>query len=973
MFLERDMFRMMMGFQETGSSVMILNKIFDSISLRKQGVTFTELVTYLDVLQHGSQEEKIRLCFNMIDTKKKGLLSLDDFKSLLTSAMLTNNNRGRKQEIEGKASTMAIVLFQKFGKKSEEDVSLEEFLDSCNKDPSLLEIFTLLNRGITETIIAPNTQDNKLFFYLNHAKFIVTSLKSIIKELENPTPHRYSKKENLAASTMVMTVHRNGFETDAKYKSDFDQHYNRINGDGKYKSSNSLTNQVELISSKLMHKNNIINEEEDLLQEEVAQKVEDFIQKEKDSRENKKARLINPFTLMRPRENSQNILKRDSTENNNLSKSQHLFQTPVFIENDFSFANGKIGLKANSKENLVDRMQNVERDIVMMEIPEENSIMSLRNEKIREHLMPRSLNFVKLNAALEDLSEKISIQDKLISPENNAGFNLKDPLIDVEEVNQSSPFSKSPHKIRSESVMRVHNISSGMVTPNPNSKGQINIPPIFRVDSERISHGLRDPINTGRDTHLTLKRKLTEILDLWDDVVKVLSHEQEDKVARNSLADKKKKMMKATLNIPTSKSKTAADSNSLIFIFHKDWNLVINIMIGINKAIRALWDVDDHTISNQDYKMRDRFELTFNRGIEEDFTSKQTISFFSYSPYIFADIRKIYKISNQSYMDSIGSDSLISNLVRGELAAFRELFSSGKSGSFFYYSIDGKYVLKTLKKVEYQFMKKILKDYHLHLKSNPKSLLPKFFGLHKILYRSTSICKKTTNIYLCIMDNVFGTDRSIHERFDLKGSTYKRTVGSAHLHDNLKAKIALKDNDFISLKRSVNCPIEIAKELNLTIAKDCEFFVRNAIIDYSLLIGIHEVSAASPMLHEEPEEIQEDNSYFMRVNSQDGRHVYFFGIIDILTTYNSCFKKFEHQIKKVFQGPTISCVPPRPYSERFKTFIKTTIFVEKETVELRERAEVPLIPDRSLDMADNDIEKEKGIIFEGNQNNDRVL
>ena len=38
-----------------------------------------------------------------------------------------------------------------------------------------------------------------------------------------------------------------------------------------------------------------------------------------------------------------------------------------------------------------------------------------------------------------------------------------------------------------------------------------------------------------------------------------------------------------------------------------------------------------------------------------------------------------------------------------------ELCSTGKSGSFFYYTTDGKFMLKTIRKDEFKLMKSILK------------------------------------------------------------------------------------------------------------------------------------------------------------------------------------------------------------------------------------------------------------------------
>lgn len=44
-----------------------------------------------------------------------------------------------------------------------------------------------------------------------------------------------------------------------------------------------------------------------------------------------------------------------------------------------------------------------------------------------------------------------------------------------------------------------------------------------------------------------------------------------------------------------------------------------------------------------------------------------------------------------------------------------ELCSSGKSGSFFYYTSDGNFMLKTIRKEEFKLMKRMLKKYYDHL------------------------------------------------------------------------------------------------------------------------------------------------------------------------------------------------------------------------------------------------------------------
>lgn len=100
-----------------------------------------------------------------------------------------------------------------------------------------------------------------------------------------------------------------------------------------------------------------------------------------------------------------------------------------------------------------------------------------------------------------------------------------------------------------------------------------------------------------------------------------------------------------------------------------------------------------------------------------------------------------------------------------------ELCSSGKSGSFFYYTSDAKFVLKTVPRHEFKFLKSILQKYHLYLTTeNPDSLISKVFGLHKVIfYRKKG--KMSKKIYFVIMNNVFYTNKKIDYRYDLKGST----------------------------------------------------------------------------------------------------------------------------------------------------------------------------------------------------------
>jgi 1-phosphatidylinositol-4-phosphate 5-kinase len=77
----------------------------------------------------------------------------------------------------------------------------------------------------------------------------------------------------------------------------------------------------------------------------------------------------------------------------------------------------------------------------------------------------------------------------------------------------------------------------------------------------------------------------------------------------------------------------------------------------------------------------------------------------------------------------------------------------------------------------------------MNLTQNPFTLLPKFFGLY--CYQSSN-----KNIRFVIMNNLIPTNVKLHEKYDLKGSIYKRKASEEERKRELPT---LKDNDFKSL------------------------------------------------------------------------------------------------------------------------------------------------------------------------------
>ena len=331
-----------------------------------------------------------------------------------------------------------------------------------------------------------------------------------------------------------------------------------------------------------------------------------------------------------------------------------------------------------------------------------------------------------------------------------------------------------------------------------------------------------------------------------------------------------------------------------------DWNLIMNMMIGIQKSTGSLLQDLPTEISTEEFLSKCKHQL-----LPVKF-ARNSYKFTDYAPVVFHRIRKLYGISNSQYTKSLGVEKIVQSLMANEFSSLSGQCSSGKSGSFFFYSEDGKFMLKTITISEYELLRKALPDYYFHLTNNPQTLLTRFYGLHKITGNSP--------LYFVVMSNLFRTSHEIHFKFDLKGSRYGRNTDPS-----ADKSIARKDLDF-------NSKICIGRErksvLISQIERDTELLQRLKIIDYSLLLGIHELQP-DMMENQQYIELLQRNSDGMLSTSH--KEFYFMGIIDFLTKFGAK-KKFEHFVMGALHGrKEVSCVPPINYCKRFTNYIESII------------------------------------------------
>ncbi|KAH7442063.1 hypothetical protein KP509_03G068600 [Ceratopteris richardii] len=250
---------------------------------------------------------------------------------------------------------------------------------------------------------------------------------------------------------------------------------------------------------------------------------------------------------------------------------------------------------------------------------------------------------------------------------------------------------------------------------------------------------------------------------------------------------------------------------------HRKYELMMSLQLGIRYTIGKKNCEQSCDISVADFGRRARVELSFPKQGSQLTPPHQSADFRwkDYCPAVFRHLRELFKIDTAEYLMSIcGDDGL------------RQLSSSGKSGSIFYISHDGRFLIKTVRKPEGKVLLGMLRNYYNYLQTNENTLITKFYGLHRIKPAGGR------KVRFVVMGNIFRTDLCIDKRFDLKGSSYGRSVQKLKIDESTTLKDL--DLDFVFLLRSYQRDILLRQ-----VESDCKFLESEHIMDYSLLLGLH--------------------------------------------------------------------------------------------------------------------------------------
>ncbi|XP_015610213.1 phosphatidylinositol 4-phosphate 5-kinase type-1 alpha isoform X10 [Cephus cinctus] len=407
-----------------------------------------------------------------------------------------------------------------------------------------------------------------------------------------------------------------------------------------------------------------------------------------------------------------------------------------------------------------------------------------------------------------------------------------------------------------------------------------------------------------------------------------------------------------------------------------------SIQLGIQHAVGGLASKPERDLLMQDFMTVETTNFPSEGSNHTPAHHFSEFKFKNYAPIAFRYFRDLFGIQPDDFLMSMCS------------APLRELSNPGASGSIFYLTEDDEFIIKTVQHKEGEFLQTLLPGYYMNLNQNPRTLLPKFFGLY--CYRCNS-----KNVRLVAMNNLLPSSVKLHQKYDLKGSTYKRKASRS---ERSKSSPTYKDLDFMEHHpEGIFLEADTYGAMVKTIQRDCRVLESFKIMDYSLLVGIHNLDQAarekaeqrlSASADEDAGEVCYDGSGFVQGerereredrigaaalnrsrsinrqrlvahstamesiqaesepideeddvpspggiparNARGERLLLFMGIIDILQSYR-LKKKLEHTWKSmIHDGDTVSVHRPGFYAQRFQDFMAKTVFKKIPSLDLPE-------------------------------------
>ena len=762
------------------------DRIFLAFSSNKEDITLYEYLKYIDIYHYGDDKERCRVTCKLIDKKGNDKITYEDFKDYIQLILNTIKKVNSGLTNEHMSEKDIQTLFYHISKKGEY-FTAKDFENIYNEKPELVSWIDYFKNNSSDVLIIINDNINYLLKSMN---YFFETFKNTIEEIMG--------KDNLDLGILIkeMEEYNIGFQKRQKKFLKKIQQFNIRNMFDKLNNNEHEKNKRELIDNI-----NIIRHDSNLNDCQKLNNIYDENDKE----------TIHPSI--------EQFFKKIKKVLNSTKEDEFDLGQDKYSSSDF--------------EDIEEYESKIEKESIS-KIEEESSTKNqVQNNSLDNNLNNFNLRYLKNRTApnfdyesFKDHTVKTEEEETII--QNNSELDIDDNYEII--ISNNLPHSNTTKNKRINYRFLSEKESKIKSEKRISIKTKQILEHIFNQKYNLIKKFLKAItifLENAKDTITNIQESYHYICESYlnSHIKKILKLNEKTKKGRNDTF--------STANVPKKMRKV---QKKIIKAPDESFKILLNMIMGIQIAVQSTPNFKIN--ENDDLK---KYLNSMIYSIQTtNFSIKQQESFFlkEYAGIIFNNIRKYLGFEKEAFISSISPQDFITELMISSQTIFEELCSTGKSGSLFYYTRDGSFIVKTISKGEYKFLKKILPNYFRHLKENPLSLLPKFLGCYQLIRK---IKKNKQKFNFIVMMNVFNTSRTIHVRYDLKGSKLGRKVLKGTTEDTKllnKGDIALKDLDLE--ERNERVFIGDKREILMTqLKKDTDFLYKNGAIDYSLLLGIH--------------------------------------------------------------------------------------------------------------------------------------
>ncbi|XP_047432635.1 Kv channel-interacting protein 2-like [Mugil cephalus] len=132
-----------------GDSGMYAHFLFEAFDTHNNGsISFEDFVTSLSIILRGSITDKLNWAFNMYDLNKDGCISREEMTDIMHSIYDMMGKYTYPCMKESAPKEHVDSFFQKMDKNKDGVVTIEEFLEMCQKDENIMQSMQLFDNVI---------------------------------------------------------------------------------------------------------------------------------------------------------------------------------------------------------------------------------------------------------------------------------------------------------------------------------------------------------------------------------------------------------------------------------------------------------------------------------------------------------------------------------------------------------------------------------------------------------------------------------------------------------------------------------------------------------------------------------------------------------------------------------------------------------------------------------------------------------